>query len=232
MKDLIVIIPVYNESEIIQEVISDWNNCLDKLHIDYLIKVFNDGSTDDTLEQLNEVKLQYKNLQIIDKPNSGHGPTILKGYIESQNSKWIFQVDSDNEITASNFEKFWNVKDEYDFIIGSRTNRQAPLARKIITQISNTVVGLFFGFGIKDCNAPFRLLKTEVFRDVIQTIPKDTFAPNIIISGLSTKHKLRYKNIPVAFEFRKTGEVSINKWKLLKASLRSFKQTINYALNF
>lgn len=230
MKDLIVIIPVYNESEIIQEVVRDWCDNLDKLHIDYLIKVYNDGSKDDTLLQLNTIKNDFKKLQVVDKPNSGHGPTILKGYFDSLDSEWLFQVDSDNEITASNFETFWAAKDDYDFIIGSRTNRQAPLARKMITQISNTVVGLFFGFGIKDCNAPFRLLRTKAFKEKIRIIPQDTFAPNIIISGLAVKHKLRYKNISVAFEFRKTGEVSINKWKLLKVSLRSFRQTINYAL--
>lgn len=230
MKDLIVIIPVYNESEIIQEVVRDWSDCLDKLHIDYLIKVYNDGSKDDTLLQLNTIKNDFKKLQVVDKPNSGHGPTILKGYFDSLDSEWLFQVDSDNEITASNFETFWAAKDDYDFIIGSRANRQAPLARKMITQVSNTVVGLFFGFGIKDCNAPFRLIRTKAFKEKIQTIPQDTFAPNIIISGIAVKHKLRYKNISVAFEFRKTGEASINKWKLLKASMRSFKQTINYAL--
>lgn len=230
MKDLIVIIPVYNESEIIQEVVKDWSDCLDNLNIDYLIKVYNDGSSDNTLLKLNALKADYKNLEIIDKPNSGHGPTILKGYLNSLDSKWLFQVDSDNEITASNFERFWDIKGDYDFIIGTRINRQAPISRKIITKISNTVVGLFFGFGIMDCNAPFRLLRTEAFMQKIQTIPQDTFAPNVIVSGLAVRQKMRYKNISVTFEFRKTGEVSINKLKLLKASLRSFKQTIIYAL--
>lgn len=229
MRELTVVIPVYNEEEIIQEVIADWDKHLKVLNIDYIVNIYNDGSTDNTKVQLESLKSNYKNLEIHHEKNSGHGPTILNGYLDGLDSKWLFQIDSDNEISASNFSQFWKVKDNFDFLVGYRIDRESPMVRKFITMVSNTIVGLFYGFGIKDCNVPFRLMRVQAFKEHIESIPKNTFAPNIIISGLALKNKLRVKNIPVKYRFRKTGKVSINKLKLLKVSVLSFKQTILYA---
>ena len=62
------------------------------------------------------------------------------------------------------------------------------------------------------------------------TIPEDTFAPNVIISGVACLKKLNVTEIPVHHRNRQTGEVSIKKIKLLKAALKSFFQTITYRI--
>jgi len=79
-KELIIVIPVYNEAQIIQTVIKDWATTLRDLKIDFELRAYNDGSTDATSEKLHEIAPTYRALPVIDKPNSGHGPTILKGY--------------------------------------------------------------------------------------------------------------------------------------------------------
>ena len=112
--DLSVIIPVYNEQDIICTVIRDWDNTLSDCVDNYKIIVYNDGSKDDTLNQLQSVAAQYPNLIIHDKPNSGHGSTILKGYRENIHAEWLFQVDSDNEIAAALFKDFWSARAEND----------------------------------------------------------------------------------------------------------------------
>ena len=53
--------------------------------------------------------------------------------------------------------------------------------------------------------------------------------PNLhvqLLSGLAARHRLRCFEMPVPQHDRKTGEVSIKKWKLLKAAAKSFFQTI------
>ena len=225
MLDLTVIIPVYNEEEIIQEVIKTWLSVLKDLSINFEIKVFNDGSTDDTLSKLKEIERDDRRLTIIDKPNSGHGPTILKGY-KSVDSKWIFQVDSDNEMSPDFFSKLWKNKDNLDLIIGLRKNRRSPFTRKLITLVAQLIIKIFYGWGIKDTNAPYRLYRTDKFRSVFKIIPSDIFAPNVILSGYAVKKKLRILEIPVNFKQRTTGSVSIRRFKLLKASCKSLIQTI------
>ena len=229
MTDLTVVMPVYNESEIIEGVINDWSNVLESQSLSYSIKVYNDGSSDNTFQKLQEIETNYNNVHVIDKHNSGHGPTILRGYLENLQCQWLFQVDSDNEISAQHFIEFWSSRKNYDLLIGDRQNRNAGFLRGIVTFLSRMTVLLFYGNGIKDVNAPYRLMRSEKFKEIIQNIPNNTFAPNIIISGMAIKEKLAIKNIKVSNRPRLTGKGSIGKLKLLKVSLKSFYQTIQHA---
>lgn len=227
-----VVIPVYNEAGIIQVVIKDWIEVLNKLHIHYKIKLYNDGSTDSSLKVLRTLKDQYPDyIDIIDKKNSGHGPTILKSYRESLDAEWIFQVDSDNEIKAHYFSDFWEIRDQYDFIIGKRVNRDSPLFRKVMTYFSYVVVKLFYGKGIIDANCPYRLMRTGAFKAIFTSIPPETFAPNIIVSGMASKKKLKIKSFNIQFDTRTVGvsTLSSNIPKLLKISIQSFVEIITYA---
>jgi glycosyltransferase involved in cell wall biosynthesis len=226
MYDLEVVMPVYNESECIDDVIHDWVNELDLLGIQYRLLTLNDGSKDSTAENLAKHENNPK-IKVINKENSGHGPTILQGYrMAVREAKWIFQVDSDNEMEAKHFKKVWSARESCDAVIGVRDKRQQPLPRKIISFISRRIVSLFYGPGIQDVNCPFRLMKSEILKPMLQHIPQDTFAPNVAISGLFVLFKKRIRNVPVPHSDRQTGEVSIKKWKLLKVAIRSLMQTI------
>lgn len=230
MIELAVVIPVYNENEIITEVVQEWSNVLQPLSISYSINLYNDGSKDNTLEKLLNAQVNFPNLNIIDKVNKGHGPTILQGYLDNLDAHWIFQVDSDNEISAKHFIKFWNARNDYDVLIGHRRNRNAPLSRKLITFFTRLVVQLCYGKGIKDVNCPYRLMRVERIKGLIKKIPRTTFAPNVIISGVAAKEKWAIKIIEIPIQNRLTGEASIKRLKLLKATMKSFYQTLCYAV--
>jgi len=226
MNDVAVVMPVYNEAECICAVLDDWTKELDRLVITYRLIVLNDGSKDNTAEVL----LKYSNsphIQIINKKNSGHGPTILQGYgMAVQDAQWVFQVDSDNEIKAEQFKKLWTERENYDAVIGVRDGRQQPLSRKIISAVSRLVVRVFYGPGVTDVNCPFRLMRSEVLKQITPKIPPNTFAPNVAVSGFFALRKDRILNQTIPHVNRQTGEVSIKKWKLLKAVIKSFVQVI------
>ena len=59
--DLAVIIPVYNEHQIIGQVINDWNEALKQLSISYEIHVYNDGSKDNTAGVVSEIAQKNPN---------------------------------------------------------------------------------------------------------------------------------------------------------------------------
>ena len=226
--DLNVIIPVYNEEEVIKDVVESWVNDLDSCGMTYKIKVYNDGSKDGTLNTLNQLKEKIgPKLEVIDKKNSGHGPTILMGY-RSANSDWVFQVDSDNEMESKHFAKLWNMRDNFDLVLGSRKNRETPLSRKIITFVSYLTVRLIYGKGIKDINSPYRLYRKSRFEEIFRKIPENTFAPNVILSGYACLKKYRIAQIEIPYIQRQTGEVSIKKLKLLKAAIKSWIQTVAF----
>ncbi len=230
MKDLTVIMPVYNEEEIVSYVLRDWVDKLDDLGIDYVIRAYNDGSKDNSLSVMRECASNSPNVEIINKPNSGHGPTILRGYLEAD-SKWVFHVDSDNEMKPQYFAKLWENRKKYDFLIGVREDRKQILSRKIVSMISNNTIRMFYGKGIKDVNSPYRLMRRSKFDKINKSIPNNTFAPNVIISGMSVMYNFRIFQTNVPIKFRATGNVSIKKMKLLKVAFKSWFQTVSYRIN-
>jgi glycosyltransferase involved in cell wall biosynthesis len=226
-----VVMPVYNEVEAITGVLEDWVKALDASGANFIIHAYNDGSKDGTDKSLAAVAAREPRVQVCNKANSGHGPTILKGYRENVGSDWIFQVDSDNEMKADSFLKLWSQRDRYDFLIGRRENRLSPLPRRVISLVSRMVVQFVFGRGVWDVNSPYRLMRTQSFRELFQKIPADTFAPNLIVSGHACRYSLRILEIPVPHVPRSTGEVSIKKWKLIKAASKAFLQTIQFGFS-
>ena len=227
---LAVIMPVYNEESAIAAVIEKWVRALDALRVAYEIHAYNDGSKDTSLRILNSLAQQHPQVRVHDKKNSGHGPTILLGYRENAGRHtWLFQMDSDDEMGPESFATLWENRQHHDFLIGTRDGRHQPLSRKVVSFVSRLCVRVFYGKGVWDVNSPYRLMRSEKFARVYNAIPADTFAPNIIISGMAARLGLRFFECPVPHENRKTGTVSIKKWKLFKAAARSFAQAVAYA---
>ncbi len=226
---LSVVMPVYNEGEIIATVIKDWHDTLAILGIDFKIRCYNDGSRDNTGEILEGLRSQYPNLVVTNKENSGHGPSILQGYLDAEQSEWIFQIDSDNEIKADQFDLLWQSRNDYDFLLGKRSHADFPLSRRIVSYIAWLVVRFGFNSPIEDVNSPFRLFRSAQVIPLIRLIPADTFAPNVLITGLVASRNLRLKEVAIENSFRQTGTVSIKHWKLFKVAMRSFKESILFA---
>jgi glycosyltransferase involved in cell wall biosynthesis len=218
--------PVYNEEAIIAKVLTDWLNELSRLGINFELHIYNDGSKDKTLNIVNKLSENDFRVKIHNKTNSGHGPTIIQGYQENSDAEWIFQIDSDDELASVSFEKLWAERKEYDILLGSRIGRVSFLSRRILSLVSRLSVRFFYGKGIDDVNSPYRLMRYEKFRDYFNKIPKNTFTPNVIISGVACMDKLRIFVHPVLHKNRLTGTVSLKRWKLAEAGIRSFFQII------
>ncbi len=232
--DLCVVMPVYNEEKAIATVLAKWTGMLDTLMIRYQIRAYNDGSKDGTGDILRKsASTSSGKISAIDKPNDGHGPTILQGYREAADlADWVFQIDSDDEMGPESFPKLWNVRNDFDFLVGRREGRTQPLPRKIVSAVSRTTVRLFYGRrGVWDVNAPYRLMRTDAFRSLFSAIPATVFAPNVILSGLAARHRLRCFECPIPHHDRTTGVVSIRKWKLFKAAMKSFAQTVLFSFS-
>lgn len=228
--ELNIVIPVYNEQEAISTVLDKWTTALNNLNINHQIHVYNDGSKDNTLTILNEYAKTNANVIVHNKSNSGHGPTILLGYRENSYSEWLFQIDSDNEFCPEDFSKLWDERKNYDFLLGRKNIDISPAPRKIISFFSRMAVYSLYGWGVHYVNSPYRLMRTEKFKPYYEKIPADTFAPNVILTGIACLKKFRIYEIPVEYKLRTTGEVSIKKWKLLKVALKSFWQTIAFRI--
>jgi glycosyltransferase involved in cell wall biosynthesis len=227
--ELSVVMPVYNEGAVIAEVIETWLDELARLGIDFELLAYDDGSRDDTGKILTGLSVHRPDLEVTSQANAGHGPTILRGYREAR-GEWVFQVDSDDEMSAEHFGLLWAQRGDHDLILGRRQHRDAPLARRIITAASRLTVWVLFGRAVTDVNAPYRLIRRAALVSILSRIPADAFAPNVIMSGLACRDRLRVREVWVPHRGRRAGTVSIVKWRLWKAAARAFGQTVMVAL--
>ena len=226
--ELALVIPVYNEEAIVGAVLEDWSRMLQGLGIAYEIHVYDGGSRDRTAAIVGEIAQRNPRVRLQVKPNTAHGPTILFGYRENADTDWLFQVDSDNEMSAESFPALWSRRHEYDLLLGRRGASHRPFFRRVISLCSRIVVGLFYGPGIHYVNSPYRLMRSAAFRNYFALIPATTLAPNIILSGIACLKKFRIYETTVEYRYRTTGAASVHVAKALNVALRSFWETARF----
>ena len=133
------------------------------------------------------------------KKNSGHGGTVLYGYKYAlqEGAEYIFQTDYDGQTLPSEFEPFWELRNEYDMIIGKRSHRKDGFSRVFVTKVLKVVIQVCFGVNVKDANTPYRLMKADTMKKYIQLIPDEYFLSNVLLSVIYAKKALRVKYIPI-----------------------------------
>ncbi|QNA43858.1 glycosyltransferase family 2 protein [Lacibacter sediminis] len=231
-RELIVLVPVYNEAGILKEFVKDWVRILQGLNIDFVIRFYNDGSKDQSGLLLDELARSNQRIEVIHKPNSGHGSTLIQAYKESDAAEWVFQVDSDHELDHHVFRSFWEERKLYDVLLGERIiEKQTGIFRKFLSALSSFSIRLFFGSGIKDSNCPYRLIRLEVLQSSIEKIPVKCFAPNVLLSALFVKEKRRIKVLQVKQNFRKPRTGTGFSIMMLKGAVNTFVYLLRLKLS-
>lgn len=229
----ILVMPAYNEGECIERVVSSWMKIVDRYGGSEML-IINDGSTDNTKSKLDALSPHYKNLTVVHKTNDGHGAAVLKGYLKAVASThdWVFQTDSDDQFIPEDFSTLWQLRTISDFILGNRSQRNDPLHRRIITRMVRLFNLIVFGTYIPDANIPYRLMKREYLSAMLKVLPSDLFAPNIFLSIIAKKDGRKLGNVTISHKERKTGHISIVKWKLIKVCCRGLKELCVFRSNF
>lgn len=219
MNDILyIVMPAYNEEANIEATVRQWHPVVEKIGLKSRLVIFNDGSKDDTYPIMMNLCEKYTQLIPVNKTNSGHGATLLYAYHYAINAgaDYIFQTDSDGQTNPEEFWEFWKNKNNYDFIIGYRKNRQDGLSRIFVTRVLRLLVRIIFGVKVKDPNTPFRLVKAVSLSSILKIIPDDFFLSNVIISMLVVKRKEKHLWLPITFKPRQGGVNSINFKKIIK----------------
>ena len=221
MKDVLyIIIPAYNESANIREIVDDWYPVIeahDGAGLSRLV-IIDDGSRDDTYAILNDLAKTRPLLEPHTKSNGGHGATVLYGYHYAleRSADFVFQTDSDGQTLPSEFEPFWNNRNNFDMVIGQRCGRQDGLSRNLVTRVLRFVIWLCFGVSVPDANTPYRLMQAPALARYIELIPEGFFLSNVLLSVIYQKKSLRVKYLPITFRPRQGGTNSINMRRIFR----------------
>ena len=139
-----VIVPVYNEEKSILKVLKRLHEKVNN-NGELEIIVINDGSTDNTLNQLNKNNDLYNQL-ISYETNNGKGYAVQKG-LEISKGEYVFFQDADLEYDPKELNKFIKIINNFDpdLIIGSRLNySEYTRSHNILNKFGNKLITLLF----------------------------------------------------------------------------------------
>ncbi len=201
-----IVIPVYNEEEVIEKVIRQcYAEIIARVEGSEFI-VVNDDSTDSTPQILRRLAQELPRLEVINlKKNSGHGKALLAGF-SRVNNPFIFHIDGDDQFRIEDFWKLYRLIENNDIVLGWRMPRSDPLHRRVISSMVRIIDAVIFGAMFKDINSPFKFIRTSVLQDIIDDIPANPFAVSMLIV-IAARHKgYRITEIPIAHFTRITGK--------------------------
>ena len=210
MKNLAIIIPVYNEEKNISKLLFNWLRIVPRYYKNkYKFIIINDGSTDKTHIKIKKIKSKY--IYYIKQKNIGHGNTCIKGYKLAIKKKFdtVLQIDSDDQCDPKYFNLFLKEFKSRDIVFGNRVQREDGYIRKIFSIILSILIFIRTFVYIKDSNVPYRMIKSQVLEKVINKIPKKIILKNVYLSYLIEKN-YSIKWININFKKRKFGKSKYN----------------------
>lgn len=210
--ELLVALPVYNESASIRDVVGNWMAALDSAVGSYVILAINDGSTDHSGEILEELRSACGDrLEVRSRDNRGHGQSCLEAYLVAleRGIPYILQIDSDGQSDPRYVRGFWERRGDFDVIYGKR-RRLDGLARIIASLALRVLLRLLEGVDCVDANVPYRLMNTCACEQAIRAIPPVVSLANVALAVLLKRNpEIRHGTIAVDFPPRCGGEPSV-----------------------
>ncbi|HUE66727.1 MAG TPA: glycosyltransferase family 2 protein [Candidatus Acidoferrum sp.] len=224
---LAVVMPAYNEQESIEAAVDEVRTEILGVVPGAELWVVDDGSRDLTASVLDRVAAGDRRIHVLSQRNAGHGAAVLAG-LRAADAEWLMLIDSDRQIPLAGFGSLWEARRGVDCILGRRSNRHDPLARRLVTLALKAQVWLVFGARVADPNAPFKLISRELWHEAWKVIPATCLIPSVFIALFARRAGFRCLEVEVAYRQRQAGRTSLRNLKLLKFSARSFVQLLGF----
>jgi len=199
-----IIIPAYNESQNIGEVVFK----IKERYPDYEIIVVNDGSTDDTADIARDAGARVHSHPY----NIGNGAAIKSGIRTASGDILVF-MDADLQHNPEDIETMLNYFPGYDMVVGTRLNKdQTSLGRALGNKMYNWLASYVAKFNVQDLTSGFRAIKSDIARQFLYLLPNGySYPTTLTLAVLRTGKTLKY--VPITVKVRKAGKSNINIFK-------------------
>ncbi|HXK52454.1 glycosyltransferase family 2 protein [Candidatus Nomurabacteria bacterium] len=220
-----IVIPVYNESDKIANTINQVITFMRTFSEKFEVIVVDDGSSDNTVQILENLTSSYKELVIIKNKHKGKSAAVWSGMYQAKGD-YIYMCDADLATPIEELKKLasWITEHNYDIVIASREGAGAvrinePLTRHLAGRIFNAWVQAFALPGIKDSQCGFKLFRREpakvifsklqVYGENAPEINRPQFgAFDVEVLYLAKKFKYKVKELPVIWKYVKTTRLN------------------------
>lgn len=199
-----VIIPAYNEGNVIYKSLEKITTYLKGANILYEIIVVDDGSYDNTANLIQDFSKNDKNIILLkNETNKGKGYSVKKGILQAR-GKYLLFTDADLSVPIEELSKFIPYLDHgYDVVIGSRRIKGShvvvpqPLYRRFMGSVFYQIVYMFIMDSVRDTTCGFKCYRNDAAKEIFnrQTLSGWSFDTELLYIALKLNYKV--KEVPV-----------------------------------
>jgi glycosyltransferase involved in cell wall biosynthesis len=208
-----VVMPVYNEVDTIEEIISRVNI----VAIEKEIIVVDDFSTDGTRERLKEIVQDKENVKVrYHNCNKGKGAALRTGF-ESVTGNVVIIQDADLEYDPNEYPKLLEpiLDGRADVVYGSRFLGGPHrvlffwhyVGNKLLTLISNALTNL----NLTDMETCYKVFKSQILKDINLKSNRFGFEPEFTMKV--SKKRPRIYEVPISYSGRTYSEGKKITWR-------------------
>lgn len=173
---LSLVVPAYNEEEVIAQAICEATNALSTIAIDYEIIVVDDGSTDETASIVASIASRDARVRLFrNKKNQGYGSSLRLGFARATKELVAF-TDADCQFDLAELDRFLLLATSYDAVCGYRLDRQDTRLRCLYSLVYNWMVRILLGIRVRDVDCALKVFRGDLLRSL--EIRSDGFLVN------------------------------------------------------
>lgn len=161
-----VIIPIYNEEENIKKLSQSILEALS--NIDFEVLFINDGSTDNSEEEIRSISKNYSNMKLINlRRNYGQTAAMQAGFDYSKGDI-VVPMDGDLQNDPKDIPILIDkINEGYDVVSGWRKNRSDKKITRILpSKIANGLISKISGLHLHDYGCTLKAYRKEIINDI------------------------------------------------------------------
>jgi len=200
--ELSIVIPIYNEEENIEPLLSELFPVVRDLKRPFEVICVNDASTDKSISILNKQMKQYSELRIVSHSiNCGESAAEATGFAAAQGST-IVTIDGDQQNDPADIPLLLQaLSDNADAACGVRRKREDDWVKRLSSRIANSFRNWVTGDNIADAGCTFRALRKSALAEIPVFNGMHRFLPTILrLQGY------KVKELPVNHRPRTRGQ--------------------------
>jgi glycosyltransferase involved in cell wall biosynthesis len=207
---LSVVIPAYNEEEVILATLQEVEESLSGL--DYEIVVVDDGSTDSTYEKI--AKHESDRIKVVrQEENRGKGYALVHGFSFTSGELIAF-IDADGDLPPRQiFDYVQYMRDSgADVVVGSKRHPLSkvdyPLKRRILSGCYQLLNNVLFRINVTDTQVGLKLFKREVLEKVLPRVLVKKYAFDLELLVVADHLGYKITEAPIELNFHNSSNIN------------------------
>ena len=192
MRGISIIVPVFNEKDVIVSVLEELEQSLLKITSNYEILVVHDYSTDGTSDMLKNSPVKITLLE--HHCNLGYGAALKTG-IKNVKYELIGIIGGDGTYSPQEIPGLVAQMKDCEMVIGARVGKDVaiPLLRRPAKWILTQLASYLAGKNIPDLNSGLRVMKRKLIDTYFHLLPNGfSFTATITLAALVNGHEVRF----------------------------------------